>query len=322
MLDNLQNYHAVWGELNRELSEVAASAQGLDAALRALHAQQVTLGFVRDDLSHSRRYLLFDPGLSGKHFSAQFNPPRAQRFAGAGLKEPPPGVTSLNGGCFLCPENVQWQQEGREFGFELSLEDRSYVAWMNPYPLLPNNTVIASREHIPQSWRLNGSPRPPKSICTIVGDLLILAARLPGWFGFYNGEGAVLIDTGTPQVFNTVPFPLPVHTAPAGLRPVPAGTRRRRRAHGQLRRPGRLPVAVRPLARHRRGPVRERRTVAGSLEPQVTHAAHGQRDRRRPRGHAGTRSVLRPARHGPLERTRYGRPDRRPRSAGRADLLR
>lgn len=190
MYENLEEYEAVWSDLNRELDAVATSGMGLDAALRALHDQQLSLGFIRDDLIEPRRYLLFDPAFSGNHFSAQFNPSRARRFVGAGRKDPPPGAANLNGGCFLCPENVQWQQEGKEFGYELDLEDRKYVAWMNPYPLLPNHTVIASREHIPQTWRLNGSSQPPRSLSTIVTDLLRLTSRLPGWFGFYNGEGA------------------------------------------------------------------------------------------------------------------------------------
>lgn len=190
MHENSQEYESIWSDLNRKLDAVARSGSGLDAALRALHEQQLALGFIRDDQAKSRRYLLFDPEFSGEHFSAQFNPARAQRFAGAGRKEPPAGTFNLNGGCFLCPDNVLWQQEGREFGYEMEIGERVHVAWMNPYPLLPNHTVIASREHIPQTWRVNGSPRPPKSLSSIVADLVDLASRLPGWIGFYNGEGA------------------------------------------------------------------------------------------------------------------------------------
>ena len=89
MPENLEIYQAVWNDLNRELDEVVASGMGLDAALRALHEQQLSQGFIRDSLTRSRRYLLFDHKFSGNHFSAQFNPARELRFAGAGHRNPP-----------------------------------------------------------------------------------------------------------------------------------------------------------------------------------------------------------------------------------------
>jgi diadenosine tetraphosphate (Ap4A) HIT family hydrolase len=222
MHEDLREYDAAWSDLNRELDAVVASGLGLDAALRALHDQQLDRGFIRDDLTRARRYLIKDPTHSDRHFSAQFNPARANRFQGAGKKQPPPGAVSLNEGCFLCRENVQWQQQGREFGYELDIEDRYYVAWVNPYPLLPNHMVIASREHMPQTWRVNGSEHPTKSLRTIVTDLLTLASRLPGWIGFYNGAGA---GASIPNHFHYQFMPRPDDYGPFPLERAAAGKR-------------------------------------------------------------------------------------------------
>lgn len=185
---DLRKYREVWTDLNRKLHAVGA-AGGPGAALHALRLQQLAQGFIRDDLRSMLRLIFPDPMRPERYFAAQFNPRRAQRFAGAGRHEPPPGAISVNNGCFLCPQNIQWQQEGVELGQDIELNGHDYIAWMNPYPLLPCHAVIATRDHLPQAWRHNGSGC-SKSLASVINDLARLAARLPGWIGFYNGEGA------------------------------------------------------------------------------------------------------------------------------------
>ncbi|MCG6873188.1 MAG: DUF4922 domain-containing protein, partial [Gammaproteobacteria bacterium] len=83
---------------------------------------------------------------------------------------------------------------------------RSYIAWMNPYPLLPEHAVIASREHVAQAWRGSGEQPGGRSLAIIVADLLKLASRLPGWIGFYNGPDA---GASIPHHFHYQFFPRP-----------------------------------------------------------------------------------------------------------------
>lgn len=54
---------------------------------------------------------------------------------------------------------------------------------MNPFPLMPIHTTIATKEHLPQSWI-------GRSIETILSDFLEITRNLPDFIGFYNGEGA------------------------------------------------------------------------------------------------------------------------------------
>ena len=93
-------------------------------------------------------------------------------------------------GCFLCRDNIEWQQSGVELGYEIDVDSSRYVAWMNPYPLMPLHCVIASNDHIPQAWCTNGAAGICLSIEKILEDLVTLSERLPGCVGFYNGTGA------------------------------------------------------------------------------------------------------------------------------------
>jgi hypothetical protein len=75
-------------------------------------------------------------------------------------------------------------------GYELEVDAMRYVAWMNAYPLMPIHCVIASDEHIPQAWCVNGAAIECLSVEKILVDLITLSRRLPGYVGFYNGKGA------------------------------------------------------------------------------------------------------------------------------------
>ncbi len=181
------NRHS-WDQRQQELKlqlDLIADHAGLGPALLALAENQRQTGFIRDSLDHVERFVLPNPTSRRHYFSVQFNPARARRFAGAGLSLAPEGVESINQGCFLCAENIWWQQQGAELGYELPLGELPYTAWMNPFPLAPDHCIVAAQAHIPQSWNGNG-----KRLLTIIADLLKLSAELPGWIAFYNGEGA------------------------------------------------------------------------------------------------------------------------------------
>ncbi len=180
--------HIAYTQMHDELAarlEAVRLERGLDSALRALETHQIGSGFIRDNLAEVQRYRFPRGDGSDDYFSAQYNPARARRFGGAGLRVPPQGETSRHAGCFLCRDNIWWQQQGAEIGYDLPLAGERYTAWMNPFPLAPGHTVIATREHIPQGWSGNG-----EALLELIADLIELAAALPGWIGFYNGVGA------------------------------------------------------------------------------------------------------------------------------------
>src|SRR5438874_8704995 len=121
---NAKKYEADWASLNGTLRKIE-TAEGVPDVFRALHRQQLDIGFVQDDLSAVSRWRLRHPKRPDTAFIVQFNPRRAQRAAGAGRTTPPPGVRSINGGCFLCRENIRWQQRGIELGYDLRSDSTS-----------------------------------------------------------------------------------------------------------------------------------------------------------------------------------------------------
>ena len=187
---NNEKYSEIWTDLNRELGRIERNEGGLDAALEALKHQQRDRGFIKDDLHSVRRYRFADPNDPTRFFVVQYNPVRALRFGGAGRSTPPAGTRVKYDGCFLCRDNIEWQQSGAEMGYEIDVDSTRYIAWMNAYPLMPLHCVIASDDHIPQAWCANGAASRCLSIDKILKDLVALSQRLPGYLGFYNGEGA------------------------------------------------------------------------------------------------------------------------------------
>lgn len=182
---NSRAYLDLWEALDAQLDAVHAR-NGLGGALWSLHEHQVQSGFIQDDLSSLRRFLLPCPTDPERGFSAQFNPARGRRFRGAGPIQAADSDLSINGGCFLCAENIWWQQQGAEIGYRLRPAQGRYTAWMNPFPILPGHAVIASREHWPQHWQAPGG----LSLHELTADLSTFSALLPGWLTFYNGVGA------------------------------------------------------------------------------------------------------------------------------------
>jgi len=226
---NLQRYREVWSALNSMLGELERSPGGLSAALHALSAQQADQGFIQDDLRAVQKFRYPHPKATDQFLSAQFNPARSRRFNGAGRPTPPAGATVAHDGCFLCSDNIQWQQRGVELGYEIDVGTRRYISWMNPYPLQPVHAVIATQHHIPQAFGSNGGAGPGLSIDALAEDLVDLAVRLPNWIGFYNGNGAGasiphhLHFQFFPRPGNSA-FPLEIAAAPyAGTDPVVTG---------------------------------------------------------------------------------------------------
>ena len=70
--------------------------------------------------------------------------------------------------CFLCAENLPPQEEGVQF-------DEDFTIYCNPFPIVDHHLTIAHREHRPQR------------IANQFGNMLDLAAALPGYFVIYNG---------------------------------------------------------------------------------------------------------------------------------------
>ena len=181
-------YEAAWSALRRRLQGLEFGAGGLPAALAALERQQHAAGFINDDLAAVEHSVFSDPADPRRVFRAQYNPRRALRFAGAGRSDPPAGVQPIHDGCFLCRENIRWQQEGRQLGYEIALAGVPYIAWMNPFPLLPGHVVVASATHRAQAWIFG--PEGPARAGGLLASLLDFADRTPGHLGYFNGVGS------------------------------------------------------------------------------------------------------------------------------------
>ena len=187
MLDTVKTYNAAWEKLNATLRH-AEAADGLSAAIASLEENQLQTGFIKDHLTGVERFIYHHPDDSSLFFSLQFNAKRMARFRGGPVTVPPDGAEVAHGGCFLCRENVRWQQQGAEMGYELDVHGRSYHAWMNPFPLMPCHFVVASTEHETQEWAYGqGVGIDPKRL---IRDLVSLSSRAPEYVGFYNGVNA------------------------------------------------------------------------------------------------------------------------------------
>ena len=184
------NYDRMWTNLNSELGRLETASGELSLALEGLELQQRNAGFIKDDLKEVRRLSFESEDSADLSFRAQLNPRRADRHGGAGISSPPVGQRNINDGCFLCRENIRWQQDQCQIGFEILTENDSYNVLMNPFPLLPNHVVVASHKHVPQAFRLPDEQGDRVTIDHIVKDLCEIAKRLPDHIGFYNGVDA------------------------------------------------------------------------------------------------------------------------------------
>ena len=98
--------------------------------------------------------------------------------------------------CFLCPENLPPQEEGRQF-------NQDFAIYCNPFPIVEYHLTIAHKEHGLQSIRNQ------------FGNMLDIASALPGYFVVYNGPecGASAPDHMHFQAGSRVLFPIEKDTA-------------------------------------------------------------------------------------------------------------
>jgi len=189
-MSDQNQYQRSWQILNHDLRGLEQKQGDLGGALEALYSHQFTSGFVCDDLSRVERYSVAHPADPDQIFLVQFNPRRAERFDGRGHSSPGPGQVAEHDGCFLCPANILWQQGELQLGYDVELNGRDYIAWINPYPLAPVHSVIASRDHLSQAWVVDSVGDKKLYIADLITDLVTLARRLPGYLTFYNGIDA------------------------------------------------------------------------------------------------------------------------------------
>src|SRR6266481_5193828 len=99
--------------------------------------------------------------------------------------------------CFLCAGNLPPEEEGLPF-------DDEFTIYCNPFPIVDHHLTIAHREH--------GLQR----IANQFGNMLDLAAALPGYFVIYNGPecGASAPDHLHFQAGWRSLFPIEKETAP------------------------------------------------------------------------------------------------------------
>jgi hypothetical protein len=137
----------------------------LSVSVEALIAQQIaTWPMLREAVAGFEQVAVKQFTVKGSQVFAQFNPARivstAAKVDAATIRKRP---------CFLCADNLPPEEKGIAFG------DR-FVILCNPFPVLPNHLVIASREHTPQAIEGN------------FGAMLDLARELgDDWFVLYNG---------------------------------------------------------------------------------------------------------------------------------------
>jgi Domain of unknown function (DUF4922) len=98
--------------------------------------------------------------------------------------------------CFLCAANLPPEEEGLPF-------DDDFTIYCNPFPIVDRHLTIAHNQH--------GSQR----IASQFGNMLDIAARLPGYFVVYNGPecGASAPDHMHFQAGSRALFPIEQDTA-------------------------------------------------------------------------------------------------------------
>jgi hypothetical protein len=98
--------------------------------------------------------------------------------------------------CFLCAQNLPPEEEGLQF-------DEHFTIYCNPFPIVDRHLTIAHREHVAQR------------IANQFGNMLDLAAALPGYFVIYNGPecGASAPDHLHFQAGSRQLFPIEKDTA-------------------------------------------------------------------------------------------------------------
>lgn len=168
-------------EVQKSLDNIYKKA-GLGPTLELLFEQQTTSQFVADTLENVEFHDIHDKEYNIT-FRAMFNPKREERHKGFGLKAPPEdsGIVSVNNGCFLCLENIKWQQNNRQkaFYWKPHLSRNEYIFLTNPFPIFTRHFTVAAQSHVIQ--RINNDH---------VRDMLQFVDGAPGFTIFFNGQDA------------------------------------------------------------------------------------------------------------------------------------
>lgn len=186
-------------ELNRELSMIERCDGNMLGAIERLREHQMDCGFIRDDLYAVQYFNFPHPADPSRFLSVQYNPTRMNRLKMRVGTVPPGRGDAVNDDCFLCMDNIEWQHCGMEMGYAVEVNGTPFTILMNAYPLMPVHLVVATGEHIPQCWDLGDAGIRQFPIEDIISNLVTLARRLPGYIGFYNGDGA---GTSVPAHFH------------------------------------------------------------------------------------------------------------------------
>jgi diadenosine tetraphosphate (Ap4A) HIT family hydrolase len=194
-----RTYPAAWDRLNQELSAVEQCDGNLLNVVERLCEHQLQTGFIRDDLYAVEYFDFPHPQHAERFLSLQYNPTRVNRLDNHVNVLSPERNDAVNDRCLLCSSNIEWQYRGIEMGYAIDLNGIPFNILMNAYPLMPGHIVAAAHEHIPQAWNLGDAGRRQFTVEEIVNNLAALAQRLPGYVGFYNGDGA---GTSVPAHFH------------------------------------------------------------------------------------------------------------------------
>ncbi len=186
-LFNKKEFDESWYKLGLHLKQIE-QRDGLAKTVEALYQNQKELGFVKDDLANLQRFQFPHPEDASRYLSIQYNPNRLNRFSSA--RKPPPGAIEMHKSCVLCRDNIGWQQNGKELGYDISINNTAYTVLMNPFPLMPVHALVVTREHIAQAWDRNNKDLDAFSIEKIIDDTIDLSSKLPGYVVFYNGINA------------------------------------------------------------------------------------------------------------------------------------
>ena len=185
-----RQYELAREDLAARLQALAEPGGSLVQVIEGLVAHQVHAGIVQDDLHALERFQITAARDPARVFFVDYNPARARRHHGAGRAEAPPGWARVHGGCYLCPENILWQQRFCQFPAQVPLPSGSYHAWANPFPLGHFHVTIAADAHVPQAWMAQDRAQSLDSLGRRIVDLVHLAQQLPRYLVFENGTGA------------------------------------------------------------------------------------------------------------------------------------
>jgi len=149
----------------QRISGRVAPGAPLEDALRALLAQQrATWPLLREGEAALAAAATRRIDVTGGHVTLQAN---AARKTSTSAKVDPASVAQRP--CFLCAAQLPAEERGVAFGDD-------YIAFTNPFPILPGHLSVVARAHQPQA------------IAGRVLDLLRLSQSLgPHWIALYNG---------------------------------------------------------------------------------------------------------------------------------------